>query len=102
MVRPAMFSCTTPHAHHRPHFTPGAGDSGERSDAVAVGTWAMDAHIYALPSLKPLFKEALPTDVIPRRCAMLAPTVAAPLWGTVACTGLICAALRCIVRLTSL
>jgi hypothetical protein len=27
----------------------------------------MEAAIYALPSLKPLFSEKLPTDVIPRR-----------------------------------
>lgn len=39
------------------HCPPAAGDDGERSDACAVGTWGMEAHIYALPSLKPLFKE---------------------------------------------
>ncbi|KAL4429821.1 hypothetical protein ABPG77_010938 [Micractinium sp. CCAP 211/92] len=42
------------------------GEGKERSEAVAVGTWSMEAHIYALPALRPLFKEALPTDVIPR------------------------------------
>ena len=26
----------------------------------------MEAHIFALPSLAPLFREKLPTDVIPR------------------------------------
>lgn len=46
-----------------------AGEDRERSDAVAVGTWGMDAIILQLPSLKPLFQEALPTDVIPRRWA---------------------------------
>lgn len=33
---------------------------------VAVGSWALEAHIFALPSLAPLFREKLPTDVIPR------------------------------------
>jgi DNA damage-binding protein 1 len=42
------------------------GSKTERSDAVAVGTWGMEAQILTLPGLKPLFKEALPTDVIPR------------------------------------
>lgn len=46
---------------------PLAGSSPERAEAVAVGTWGMEAAIYALPSLKPLFSEKLPTDVIPRR-----------------------------------
>ncbi len=31
-----------------------------------MGTWGMEAHIYALPSLTRLFCEKLPTDVIPR------------------------------------
>lgn len=42
------------------------GENSERSDACAVGTWGMEAAIYALPTLHPLFREALPTDVIPR------------------------------------
>ena len=44
-----------------------AGAETERSDAAAVGTWGMEALILTLPGLKPLFKETLPTDVIPRR-----------------------------------
>lgn len=42
------------------------GAETERSDAAAVGTWGMEALILTLPGLKPLFKETLPTDVIPR------------------------------------
>ncbi|PSC68559.1 DNA damage-binding 1 [Micractinium conductrix] len=42
------------------------GDNKERSDAAAVGTWAMEGAIHALPALNVLFKETLPTDVIPR------------------------------------
>ena len=34
-----------------------------------MGTWAMEGAIHALPALNVLFKETLPTDVIPRRCA---------------------------------
>lgn len=52
-----------------------AGSETERSDAVAVGTWGMEAAILTLPGLKPLFKEALPTDVIPRRCSVSGVTV---------------------------
>jgi len=63
------------HPHPHPHLClcllhcplPPAGSNSERSEAVAVGTWSMEAAIYSLPDLRPLFKEALPTDVIPRR-----------------------------------
>ena len=55
--------------HDCPHLCPAAGSDTERSDAVAVGTWGMEAQILTLPGLKPLFKEVLPTDVIPRRWA---------------------------------
>ncbi|EFN59838.1 hypothetical protein CHLNCDRAFT_29381 [Chlorella variabilis] len=42
------------------------GELSEASEVVAVGSWALEAHIFALPSLAPLFREKLPTDVIPR------------------------------------
>lgn len=57
-----------------------AGSNSERSEAVAVGTWSMDAAIYSLPDLRPLFKEALPTDVIPRRWAMRGVQAAVLVW----------------------
>ena len=57
-------------AHPPRSQSPQAGSSSERSEAVAVGTWSMEAAIYSLPDLRPLFKEALPTDVIPRRWAV--------------------------------
>lgn len=64
-------SGASPPAAHTFHLltlsaTP-AGAETERSDAAAVGTWGMEALILTLPGLKPLFKETLPTDVIPRR-----------------------------------
>ncbi|KAL4855081.1 DNA damage-binding protein 1 [Chlorella vulgaris] len=43
-----------------------SGSSNERAEAVAVGTWAMQAHVCELPSLRQLVSEKLPTDVIPR------------------------------------
>lgn len=66
-----------------------AGAETERSDAAAVGTWGMEALILTLPGLKPLFKETLPTDVIPRRwggahralgCCTACRWCACPLW----------------------
>lgn len=76
---PACCLHPPPHPVPQPRPAPGpAGDQRERSEAVAVGTWGMEAHIYALPGLRPLFKEALPTDVIPRRHARWPPPARAP------------------------
>lgn len=67
----AIASATLPHCS--PHACnaclPVSGSSNERAEAVAVGTWAMQAHVCELPSLRQLVSEKLPTDVIPRRSA---------------------------------
>lgn len=59
-----------PRPPHRCVAPAHAGESSERSEACAVGTWAMEAAIYVLPSLKPLFKEVRPRSDPDGSCAV--------------------------------
>lgn len=64
---------------------------------MAVGTWALGLHVFALPGLRPVTSEAVGGEVIPRRCAPAADGLQGSRSNTACfvCRGLECACLWC-------